>query len=167
MNINTIIISKLLVTARGLEKAGDEIFYHFGITLGMYEIMMLIADQIDTTTKLAKISQITLASITHKTKLMEDKGYIQRIVKKEDKRVWRFSLTPKGQVLLETIHAMYEEMTVPLFAQFSDPDKQQVLKFLTMTEEHLGHVLQNRQMIAEFVDNLIKEKAYNLNNIIH
>jgi len=166
MNTNTAIINKLLITARALERVGDEIFSRFGITLGMYEILMLIAKDVDTTTKLAGISQITLASITHKTKLMEDNGYIQRIINKEDKRVWRFSLTKKGQALLETIHAMYEQLTVPLFAQFSEVDKQHMLKFLTATEEHLGNVLQNRQMIAAFVDNLVKQKAHSANKKI-
>jgi len=159
MNTNIDIISKLLVTARALELAGNEIFSRFGITLSMYEILMLISDHVDTTTKLASISQITLAGITHKTKLMEDKGYMQRVVDKEDKRVWYFSLTPKGQSLLETIRAVYEEMTVPLFAQFSETHKQQTLTLLTATEQHLSHVLQNRQIIVAYVNELIGQKG--------
>src|SRR5665647_2374611 len=116
MKSNIDIISKLLVIGRALERAGDEIFCNFGITLGMYEILMLISDNVNTTTKLASISQITPASITHKTKHMEDKGYIKRVVSKEDKRVWFFSLTNKGKNLSEMIHSMYEEITAPLFA---------------------------------------------------
>lgn len=162
MNTSIDIIRKLLVTARALERVGDEIFSRFGITLGIYEILMLVADHVDTTTKLASISQITLASITHKTKLMEDKGYIQRVVNKEDKRVWYFSLTPKGQSLLETIRAVYEEMTVPLFAQFSEAHKQQALTLLTATEQHLKDVLQNRQIIVEYVNKLIEQKGIQL-----
>lgn len=162
MNTNIDIISKLLVTARALERAGDEIFSKFDITLGMYEILMLVADHVDTTTKLASISQITLASITHKTKLMENKGYINRVVNKEDKRVWYFSLTPKGQSLLETIRAVYEEMTVPLFAQFSEAHKQEALTLLIATEQHLRHVLQNRQIIVEYVNKLIEQKGIHL-----
>ena len=158
MNTDIDIISKLLVTARALERAGDQIFSKFDITLGMYEILVLVADRVDTTTRLAGISQLTLASITHKTKLMEDKGYIKRVVSKADKRVWYFSLTPKGQSLLETIRAVYEEMTVPLFAQFSEVQKQQTLTLLTATEQHLRHVLQNRQIIVEFVNKLIEQK---------
>ncbi len=156
------IINRLLVTARALEKAGDEIFSRFGITQGMYELLVLVADRVDTTTKLANISQITLAGITHKTKFLEDKGYIQRVVSREDKRVWYFSLTPKGQELLETIRAVYEEMTVPLFAQFSEAHKQQALILLTATEQHLRHVLQNRRIIAERLDKLIEQKGISL-----
>jgi DNA-binding MarR family transcriptional regulator len=167
MNSSIAIIGKLLVIARALERAGDEIFSSFGITLGMYEILMLIADNVDTTTKLANISQITLASITHKTKHMEDKGYIKRVVSKEDKRVWYFSLTNKGRILLETILAIYEEITVPLFAHFSESYKQQTLTLLTATEEHLRYVLQNRKIIVDYVDKLIEKKGLKLKNKNH
>ena len=78
MNTNIDIVSKLLVTARALERAGDEIFSKFDITAGMYEILILIADHVDTTTKLAGISQITLASITHKTKVDGTQGLSQK-----------------------------------------------------------------------------------------
>jgi len=162
MNTNIDIISKLLVTSRVLERAGDVIFSRFGITQGMYEILVLVSDHVDTTTKLAGISQITLANITHKTKFLEDKGYIQRVVNKDDKRVWYFSLTQKGQSLLETVRAVYEEMMVLLFAQFSEAHKQQTLTLLTATEQHLMHVLQNRQIIVEYVNKLIEQKGIDL-----
>jgi DNA-binding MarR family transcriptional regulator len=160
--IDVDIISKLLVTTRSLEKAGDEILSRFGITMGMYEILMLIAHQVDTTTKMANVSQITLASVTHKTKLMEEKGYIRRVVNKRDKRVWRFSLTPRGRDLLEAIGEVYQEVTRPLFAQFAEAEKKQVLSVLTATEEHLRHVLQHRSIMAEYVDRLILERGIDL-----
>jgi DNA-binding MarR family transcriptional regulator len=161
-NTNIDIVSKLLVTARALERAGDEIFSKFGITLGIYEILMLVSDHVDTTTKLASISQITLASITHKTKFMEEKGYIKRFVNKNDKRIWYFSLTPKGQSLLETIRGVYEEITIPLFDQFSEVHKEQVLNLLAATDQHLKHVLQNRSIIAGYVNKLIEQKGIHL-----
>lgn len=156
-NVN--IIYTLLVTARALEKAGDEIFSLFGITQSMYEILVLIGQGTDTTTELASISQITLASITHKTSIMEDKGYIKRTVGKKDKRVWYFSLTPSGRRLLETIHSVYEEMTVPLFAQFSEPYKEQVSAFLAATEQHLRHVLNHRQIMLEYIGKTMEQKG--------
>jgi DNA-binding MarR family transcriptional regulator len=162
MKSNIDIIGKLLVIARALERAGDEILSSFGITMGMYEILMFIADNTNTTTKLANISQITLASITHKTKHMENKGYIKRVVSKEDKRIWYFSLTNKGRSLLETILAVYEEITVPLFANFPESDKQQTLTLLTATEEHLRHVLQNRKSMVDYVDKVIEQKGLKL-----
>jgi DNA-binding MarR family transcriptional regulator len=161
MKINIDIISKLLVTARALERAGDEIFSSFGITLGIYEILMLVNDGVNTTSKLANVSQITPASITHKTKHMEDKGYIKRLVGKEDKRVWYFSLTNKGKSLLETIQTIYEEITAPLFANFSESYKQQTLALLAATEEHLIYILQNRKILADYAGKSIEQKGLN------
>ncbi len=157
--IDADVISMLLVTTRALERAGDEILSRFAITMGMYEVLMLIAHQVNTTTEIANLSQITPASVTHKTKLMEEKGFIRRVVNLSDKRVWRFSLTPLGQSLFETVGDVYQEVTRPLFAQFSETEKQQVLSVLTATEEHLRHVLQHRSIMAEYVDRLILERG--------
>jgi len=160
--IDADIIGVLLVTTRALEKAGDEILSRFGITMGMYEILTLIVRQVDTTTKMANLSQITLASVTHKTKLMEEKGYIRRVVNLRDKRVWRFSLTPLGQSIFEAVGEVYQEVASPLFAQFSEAEKQQVLSVLTAAEAHLRHVLQHRSIMAEYVDRLILERDISL-----
>jgi MarR family 2-MHQ and catechol resistance regulon transcriptional repressor len=157
--INVDIIAKLLVTARALETAGDEIFSQFGITLGSYEILVLIDGKVDTTTRMANQSQITLASITHKTKIMEEKGYIRRVMDRQDKRIWYFSLTPRGQSLLETVREVYAEVTRPLFAQFSESEKQQVLTVLSATEKHLRDVTQNRLVIRGYVNKLIQQKG--------
>jgi phenylacetate-coenzyme A ligase PaaK-like adenylate-forming protein/DNA-binding MarR family transcriptional regulator len=133
------------------------VFSRFGITLGMYEILMHISNHVDTTTKIADKLQITLASITHKTKPMEDKGYIKRVVNGQDKRVWCFSLTEKGQNLLDTICEVNEKITVPLYAQFSIEHKRRVLAFLEATEEHMRYILQNRALLTEFVDKLTEQ----------
>ena len=61
--------------------------------------------------------------------------------------------------MLQTIRAIYEEMTVPLFAQFSEEHKQQALTLLTATEQHLSYVLQNRHIMDEYVNKLIEQKG--------
>jgi MarR family transcriptional regulator, 2-MHQ and catechol-resistance regulon repressor len=162
-NIDAEIISRLLVATRVLEKAGDVILSRFGITMGMYELLALMADQVDTTTRMANLSQITLASVTHKTKLLEEKGYISRVLSNKDKRVWYFSLTPRGQSLLETIREVYDEITRNLFVQFSESEKQLVLALLTTTEAHLRHVPQNRALVIEHINKLIQQKGLEVN----
>lgn len=157
MNVNAHIVGMLLVTARVLEKVGDVIFSRFGITLSMYELLMLIAVRVNTTTQMANVSQITLASITHKTKIMEEKGYIQRVMDNKDKRVWYFSLTPAGQRLLDTVSAVYDKLTSPLFIQLSDKEKQQIVSFLTGTEEHMRIALNNRVVMLEHIDTLLRQ----------
>lgn len=156
-NVNAHIIGMLLVTARALEKVGDAIFSRFGITLSMYELLMLIAVKVDTTTKMANVSQITLASITHKTKIMEEKGYIRRVMDSKDKRIWYFSVTPNGKNLLETVSKVYEKVTTPLFGQLSEKEKQQIVAFLTGTEEHMRIALEHRSQMLEHIDKMLQE----------
>jgi hypothetical protein len=50
-------------------------------------------------------------------------------------------------------------MTVPLFAQFSVPYKEQVSAFLTSTEQHLRHVLNHRQIMLEYISKTIEQKG--------
>jgi DNA-binding MarR family transcriptional regulator len=158
LSVDAHIVGMLLVTARALEKVGDAIFAKFGITLSMYELLMLIAVKVNTTTRMANVSQITLASITHKTKIMEEKGYIRRVMDSKDKRVWYFSLTSSGQRLLDTVSMVYDKVTSPLFTQLSEKEKQQIVSFLTGTEEHMRIALENRTTMLEHVEKLLLQE---------
>lgn len=158
MSINVDITYKLLVTARMLEKVGDMLFSRFGITARAFEILRLIDRDISTTTVLADAMQSSLANITHGTKILEEKGYVKRVVNERDKRIWCFSITEKGQGLLETVDAIYEAGMIPLYSQFPAKQKQRILGFLNATEEHLKLVIQDDTHIAEFLSNLLKEK---------
>jgi DNA-binding MarR family transcriptional regulator len=157
LSVDAHIVGMLLVTARALEKVGDAIFSRYGITLSMYELLMLIAVKVDTTTRMANMSQITLASITHKTKILEEKDYIRRVMDRKDKRIWYFSLTPNGKKLLETVSKVYDKVTMPLFAQLSEKEKQQIVAFLTGTEEHMRIALENRAQMLEHIDKMLQE----------
>ncbi len=162
-NVNAQIVGRLFVTARAMEKVGDTIFSRFGLTVSMYELLMLIAEGVSTTTKMANLSQITLASITHKTKYMEDKGLIQREMNREDKRVWRFNLTQEGRRRLDAISEVYDAVTKPLFGQMTGDERKLILSFLAATEDHMRQALQNRSLVAQHIDRLIREKGIELN----
>ncbi len=159
MNINVDITYKLLVTARMLEKVGDMLFSKFGITARSFEILKHINSGINTTTMLADAMQSSLANITHGTKILEEKGYIKRIVNERDKRIWCFSITKKGQGLLETVNSIYEAGMIPLYSQVPAKQKQRILDFLNATEEHLKVVIQDDTHIAEFMTNLLEAKT--------
>ncbi len=161
MNIDVDVTNKLLVTARMLEKVGDILLSGFGITARAFDILRHINSGINTTTMLADAMQSSLANITHRTKILEEKGYIKRIVNERDKRIWLFSVTEKGQDLLEVVNSIYEAGMIPLYSQFAAKQKQQVLDFLNATEEHLKVVVQDDTHITEFLTNLLKAKKEN------
>ncbi len=162
-NKGTAIVGRLLVTARALEQVGDAILERYGITLSMYELLMLISAGVNTTSVLARESRITPASITHKTKLMEEKGYISRRVAASDKRVWHFSLTPAGRRLMETVSATYDKVSRPLLADLSNRERQKILSFLTNTEEHMRYALENRSLMLEHIDGMLRQELPEVN----
>ncbi len=151
MDSNTAINDKLLMTARVLEKTGDLLFGQFGLTVRAYEILTHLHAGEDTTAKLAIILQSSPANITHKTKLLESEGLIKRVVDQHDKRIWRFSLTQRGEQILKTIHGIYEKATVKLYSQFSKQKKQEALEFLNAVLEHLTALLENEEKVKMFV----------------
>lgn len=155
MNIDTYIVGKLFSVARMLGKAGDIIFSRFGITSRSYDILMHISNGVNTTAKLAHAMQSSLANITHKTKLLEERGYIKRKVDPNDKRVWFFSITEEGKKLLETANLLSEKAIEELYSQFSSKQKQQILDFLKTTEKNLDNALQDRKEFAEFLEKLL------------
>jgi DNA-binding MarR family transcriptional regulator len=152
MSLETDITHKLLATTRLLERTWDEVFARFGIGLRAYEILVDIAAGLDTTTQLADLTQSTPASITHKTKLMEDLGYLARRVDPDDKRVWHFSLTERGRALLETVQHVNAAALDQLYGEFSTEQKQHVASFLDALAAHLSQVPQHRDAIAAWLD---------------
>lgn len=144
---------QLIATARLLEQAGNLVMSEFGISMGAYETMTLIGQGIDTTTSLAGRSRSTLANITHRTKLLEEKRFITRTVG-EDKRMWRFSLTSEGKSLLQSVERFYGEAVNPLFSQFSEAQMDSALHLLVSTREHLEMILQDEKELKEFARSL-------------
>ena len=144
---------QIIATARLLEQAGNLMMAEFGITMGAYETMKLIGQEIATTTELAGRTKSTLANITHKTKVLEERGFILRTVG-QDKRTWRFSLTSEGRGLLETVERFYSEAVNTLFSQFSEAQMGSALHLLTNTQEHLEMILQDKSELREFARDL-------------
>jgi DNA-binding MarR family transcriptional regulator len=151
LSSSILINDKLLVTARLLEKAGNLLFGHFGLTTGAYEILLHIHAGANTTAALAGLLQSSLANITHKTKLLESQGYLERTVSDTDKRIWHFSLTPEGERVFGAIRMLYEKATDALYGRFSEKEKKQFLLFVDAVESHLKAIVENQKHVEKFV----------------
>lgn len=156
MSLETDITHQLLATTRLLERTWDEVFARFGITLRAYELLLDIQAGLDTTGALANATQNTPASITHKTKLLEDLGYLARQVDAADKRVWHFSLTPRGRALVATVQRINTAALAQLYGEFSTEQKQHVWAFLNALAAHLKLVPQVRDQIAAWIDDAVQ-----------
>lgn len=154
MDIDIDLTNRLLAVTRSLEKTSDIIFSQFRITLTGYEILKLIDTGTETTTALSKSMYCTLSSITHKTKVLEKEGFVQRASDQHDRRIWRFSVTDKGKTTLGLIGSLYQEALKRLYSGSSHSQKQQVSEFLEKIENHLQHALgEHRSELTEFVKN--------------
>lgn len=148
---NIALNNKLVVTTRILEHASNLLFTQFGMTARTYEILMRIHNGENITANLASMLRSSPSNITHKTKLLEKQGYIQRLVGGRDKRVWHFSLTPHGKQALKTVQHLYDKATQKLYAQFSRKERNQFFEFLDALESHLESVMENKQHVTMFV----------------
>jgi MarR family transcriptional regulator, repressor for mepA len=155
MTINTEITESLLETARMLDRTGDMLFSRYGIAMTSYEILGFISNNISTTKDLSQKLQTTYSNITHKTKLLEDKGYIKRTLDPKDKRSWNFCLTPAGEKTLAAIRHLHSEATKQLYNQFSEKEKQFMVDFLQAIKHHLMMISQNRDQLAKFVNEVV------------
>jgi DNA-binding MarR family transcriptional regulator len=144
---------QIITTSRLLDQVGNLIMSEFGITMNGYETMILIDKNINTTTELANQTNSTLANITHKTKILEEKGYIRRNLG-EDKRKWNFSLTSEGKELLESVDKYYDLATNRLFSQFTEVELQSMLGILNKTSQHLEFILMNETDLMDYVKSL-------------
>jgi len=156
MNRVTEVSDQIITTSRLLDRAGNMLMSEFGITMSGYETLVQIGNGINTTTKLASRTNSTLANITHKTKILEEKGFIKREIG-GDKRKWNFSLTDEGVAMLETVEKYYEMATSRLFSQFSDNEVGTVLDVLNRTREHLEFILTNESDLKEYVKTLAQK----------
>jgi DNA-binding MarR family transcriptional regulator len=157
---NSEITDRITSVVRLLDKAGDIMFSRFGLTMGSYRILTYISLGIITTKELAKKIQSTPGNITHKTKILEEGGYIRRSVSAQDKRKWDFILTPNGEKALKNIQSLHEQALGQLYSQFSQKQKLRLKDFLDATEKHLEFVVQNDRLLLEWTDALIKSENW-------
>ena len=152
MNTDIQITKQLLLSARLFEKVGDRIFAICGLTIKTHEILLLIRDGVNTTTKLAEAMNLTLPGITQKTKVLEKKGFISRKVSGKDLRMWHFEVTKKGKNALKAIISPYAKATGMLYSEFSQSEKKQMLMLLGRITNHLSNIPENQ--LKEFIKKL-------------
>ncbi len=151
MSTDVQIIQQLFLVERLLERPTDRIFAIHDLTAKTREILLLIQQQADTTTRLAKAMNLPLAGITQKTKVLEKKGFIQR-KSGDDLREWRFTVTQKGAKALHDCMPLYEAAAKKLFVDFSQAEKMMALHMLKKMTDHILAV--KEEQIKKFISQL-------------
>ena len=153
------ITGQIITIARLLDKVGNIIMSDFQISMGAFEIMVLIKSGDATTSELARRIGSTPSNITHMTKVLEERGFITRSVDGRDKRVWRFVISKDGEALLATVQSFYDEAVSMLYSQFTNRQRSEVSDFLKATQEHLEMVADNDKHVMGMVE-MIKRRTY-------
>jgi len=126
-----------------LEKTGNQIFSKFGLTVKTYAILVAINEGCNKSTGLAEDIQGSKASVTQKTKWLEEKGLIYRELDKKDKRIWYFHLTDKGKETLKLVVPDYEKAMNGLYRSFSKKEIDQMIKMFKVMEDRLHYAIKN------------------------
>ena len=151
------ITEQIVAVARLLDQVGDMIMSDFNISMGAFEVMVLIKAGYATTGELAKRTRSTPSNITHMTKVLEERGFISRSVDGKDRRVWRFVISEEGEALMSTVQSFYDEAVSMLFSQFTSQQRRDVSDFLKATQDHLEMVMDNEEHVLEMVK-MIKDR---------
>ena len=144
MNKQIILNNQLFKVVALLEKTGNQIFSKFGLTVKTYTILIAISEGCNKSTLLSHYVQGSMASITQKTKWLEEKDLIYRKMDKKDKRIWYFDLTNNGMEIINKIKPAYEEAVSILYTPFSKREIEGTIKILNQVEKRLVYKIKNK-----------------------
>ncbi len=100
-------------------------FSHIRILLVLYRHTELKIGE------LAKILELTPATLTTTTDHLEKQNLVKRINEKKDRRVIKVKLTNKGKIKLLKSFNKTSKILKPYFAKFSKKEKDQYLELIT------------------------------------
>ena len=143
MSKQIILNNQLFKIVALLEKTGNQIFSKFGLTVKTYTILIAISEGCNKSTDLSHYVQGSMASITQKTKWLEEKDLIYRKMDKKDKRIWYFDLTDKGVEIINKIKPTYEKAVSILYKPFSKREIEDTIKILNQVEKRLIYKIKN------------------------
>lgn len=123
-----------------LENTGDFIFSQVWLTVKTYSILYFISIWLDTSKNLLNGTYGSKPNMTKKIKFLEENGFITREIDKNDKRVFRFSMTKKATQAMEKISPIYESAVCQLFTGIDD---EKIECSYTVIEQALKNMIEN------------------------
>ncbi len=94
-----------------------------GVYRSQHRILMCICDHPNISQKeLARMNDVTSATIAVTLKKLEKGGYISRVVNERDNRFNQISVTEKGQRVLKEGREIFTEVEKAMFSDFTEED---------------------------------------------
>lgn len=117
-----------------------------GVYRGQHQILMFLSWNPGISQKeLARIYNVSAATVAVSLKKLEKGGYIERMVNEEDNRYNRIRLTEKGMQAVETSKVFFKEVEDGMFAGFSREEKESLCRELERLRSNLEHMLQTAE----------------------
>ena len=115
----------------------------FQSSLPRYDVLTTLAQFTDGLTmgQLAAKLMVTKGNITGVVGRLESRGYIERTISREDRRVQLVTLTAAGRALWEDMHRAYKGVVDDALRGLSDQDAEALARRLTETQIEIDRVL--------------------------
>ena len=139
---DSLLILAILRAAFELQKKTEEILSVFDLNTATYGVLVTLYRSAPpeglTPTELSKHVLVTAGSITNRIDRLEERGLVQRVVSKTDRRSSRVKLTSNGKKILKEVLPLHLENEDLLIKNFSENEKMQlnqlILKLLSQLD---------------------------------
>jgi DNA-binding MarR family transcriptional regulator len=109
-----------------------------------YELLLMLRMNLDaekpaiSVSEISNLLQITPAGVTHLINPLEEKGFVQRLADRSDRRIVLVGLTAKGTETADTMLAIIQEQLLGLIKHLGEEDGETFIRLLSQAVEYLS-----------------------------
>ena len=102
-----------------------------------YELLVILRMNLDdekpaiSVSEISNLLQITPAGVTHLINPLEEKGFVQRLSDRSDRRIVRVGLTAKGTKTADTMLAIIQEQVIGLINHLGKEDGETLMRLMS------------------------------------
>lgn len=113
-----------------------------GVFRSQHQLLMYIYCHPSVSQKeLAKLYNVSTATVAVSLKKLEKGGYIRRLMDKEDNRINQTLITPKGQAIVESSVSFFRMVEAGMFDGFSQEELERLHGFLSRIHKNIDRML--------------------------
>lgn len=124
---------------RAITAALDEDLSQYGVTLADYELLAQLGQAPDRRMRMSELAEIAMVSrsrLSHRIKVLEEQGWVDRVRCSDDKRGLFAVLTPRGEKKVTQITPTYRaSVQKRLLSHLSAAEKLQVEKIFSKVHQ--------------------------------
>jgi len=109
-----------------------------------YELLLMLRMNLNvekpaiSVSEISNLLQITPAGVTHLINPLEEKGFVQRLADRSDRRIVRVGLTAKGSETAEAMLTIIQEQLLGLINHLGEADGEAFMRLLSRAVEYFS-----------------------------